>query len=735
MIGQALLYWSNISFTLDGSVGLLLFLILVALLFSLYLYSQTTPVVSRFLRLFLFCLRSLAFIVLLTLLFHPVLSLHRNFTQKPDIAVLIDKSGSLQIVDASHPRSEIVENMLKNSFWTELQHNFNLHFELFSDEVDTTFSLTLLDSLHFDGAGTDIAKALEVSKNRLLDQFYCAAIIISDGIYNVGENPEFLAQRYGVPIYTIGVGDAREKKDVILARVVSNDVVYVNNRVPVDISLSQVGFTGERVQVFLKQGSEVLDQQMITLAADNQEQHLQLFYTAIKTGFQKYQVEIPGLAGEFTLRNNHRSFVVKVLESKIQILLLAGEPSTDYKFITRALQSDENIQLTTLVQRSDNGFYYRPPLDKILNSSPQVIVFLDFPRESLPPAVNQFLNENLIQKKAALFFIQGSEVNIAALRNFANILPFDLRPIPSSPREVTVAPVLYGEELPLVMLTDDRLQNQKIWSDLPPVVTYLNNYTPFPDARVLLQIQPGQSNLPLADNYRKPILLARNLGEQKSLAFLAHGLWRWDLMMWGVGKTNDALLTFLQRAIRWLITREELRRVRIITDKFIYRSGEQVFFQAQVYTDDYQPVEDAEVDVRMTRQKDQYPLRLEPTGNGKYQAQFRIFQGGDYEFKGEAKRGDQFFGADSGKFSVGEHDIEFQQTRMNEPLLQKMAQLSGGVYYTPANFQQLANQLPTEKRQRQRVSDINLWNEWLVLALFLVLLALEWTIRRRRGML
>jgi hypothetical protein len=285
------------------------------------------------------------------------------------------------------------------------------------------------------------------------------------------------------------------------------------------------------------------------------------------------------------------------------------------------------------------------------------------------------------------------------------------------------------------LLTDDRSTNQKNWNDLPPIFTHISNFIPFADCEILLQANPVLSNLPASNNYKKPILISRHFDEQKTLAFLGSGFWRWDFMMWGVGKSNNLMLSFLERAVRWLITRDDLRRVQFNTDKLIYRSGNQVYVQAQVYTDAYRPVDDASVNLKVTHQNEQQEFHLEPIGNGKYQTQFRIFHGGDYDFQGEAKRGDQFFGADTGKFSVGEFDVEFQQTRMNEPLLKKVAQVSGGKYYTAQNFTDINNELQVEIKEQIRLQEVNLWNEWIVLFLFLFLLAFEWIIRRRKGML
>jgi len=735
MTGFLLLFWLDFSISIEGSFWLLVFVLFVAILFSYFIYKHTIPPVNRFFRMVLFCLRSLALIVLIILLFHPILSIRHKYLQKQSVAILVDKSRSLQIKDSNVERADLINSILKDGIWEELNEDFSLHLFPFSNTIDTTFTIDNIDSLKYDGEGTDISGALEISKSRLLNQFYSNAILISDGIFNMGENPEFYAQQYGSPIQTIGVGDPTEKKDIVLNQVLTNDVVYANNRIPVDVTISHIGFKGKKIQVLLKQDNKIIDQQNLTLEDDNLEKHVKLSYLTEEPGFQKYQIDIPVLSEEFTRRNNTRNIVVKVLESKMRILLLAGEPGLDFKFIKRALEVDENIELTSLVQRKDGGFYPRINLNSIIQKDFQLFIFLGFPRWTIPRSFSNFLSDKLIKQKKPLFFFQGNNQNATTLRQFTEILPFDIGSRPQTVREVVVNPTILGEDSPIVLLTDNRSENQKNWNDLPPIFTFVSNFTPFADSDILLDINPILSNLPASGNYRKPILISRTFGEQKTLVFLGQGLWRWDFMMWGVGKSNNLLLTFLERSVRWLITRDELKRVRFTTDKMIYQSGNQVYMQAQVYTDDYRPVENASVDLQVLHENEQQEFHLESLGNGKYQTQFRVFEGGDYIFQGEAKRGDQFFGADTGNFSVGEFDVEFQQTKMNENLLQKVAQLSGGKYFTPQNFREVANELPVENKEQIRIQEINLWNEWLVLILFLLLLAFEWIIRRRKGML
>lgn len=723
----------NFNISLDGSLWLLVSLIILALAFCIYIYQQTTPPTSSGFRIALLVIRSIALISLMSLLFHPILQIRDEYVQKPDVAVLVDNSKSLQIEDSGIRRSDFVQDLIKPKHWESLNDQFNLHFFPFQTDIDTNF--TLNDTLRFDGEGTDISRALDLGKKRLLNGFYTSAVLISDGNYNTGENPEFFAQRYQVPIHVIGVGDASKKKDIIVERVVTNEVVYTNNRVPVDVTLKQEGFKDKRVDLLLKQGNNVIDRQLVKLGESGQEQKIRLFFTPDEAGFLEYSIEVPVLDDEFTPKNNFRNIIVKVLESKINILLIAGEASLDLRFLQRAFEDDENIQVSTLVQKKGGGFYSKKGLSAILKEDYQLFIFLGFPRRPIANTVMNYLNERLSLQKKPVFFIQAPQMDLGALGVFSDFLPFRPETNLKSPREVVVGPTTAGENTPVVLISDNHSENRQIWNNLPPISTFRNNFKPTSDSEILLQVEPSLSNLPNSQESRMPILVSRLFNDQKSLALMGYGIWRWDLMMWGAGKTNTTLLKFLQRAVRWLITRDEAKQVKFATDKLIYHSGEQVYVQAQVYTQDYQPVEGALVQLSVKHSDDRKDYVLKPIGNGKYETQFRVFQGGDYQFWGDAWREDKFFGADSGKFSAGQFEIEFQQTRMNEEMLQRIAQVSGGTYLTADTFQQLENELNSEGRVLVKNREINLWNEWFSLIVPIFVLAVEWTLRRRRGML
>jgi hypothetical protein len=93
---------------------------------------------------------------------------------------------------------------------------------------------------------------------------------------------------------------------------------------------------------------------------------------------------------------------------------------------------------------------------------------------------------------------------------------------------------------------------------------------------------------------------------------------------------------------------------------------------------------------------------------------------------------------DRGQFAVGSLTLEFRATRANAALMRQLAQRSGGTAFAPAN----ADDLPIQLAQSETFAPVALQNErdrelWHVswfLAAIIALLAAEWTLRKRRGM-
>jgi len=720
---------ADIALKTNGNQLLLLFAIVAAAALSFYVYRNTIPPVSGLWRALLASLRGLAIILVVLLLFEPILSITREKLEKPVVAVLIDDSASMNLKDEKGGRAQAVREVLANNLFQSPPGDLDVRFFPFSHEIEGE-ALAPPDSLTFDGDGTNIRSALEALSERLSEQNFVSVVLVSDGGNNLGDSPIRLAKTYGVPIHTVAIGDPTQQTDLLVSNYVTNEIAYSEAEVPVEVYVKGTGFKDRKIPVSLKQNGRTLDTQFVTLTGNSLEQKVQLTFKPEKAGLFKYDIEVPEMAGELTSLNNRKSFYTKVLKNKLRVLLVAGAPGPDLLFLKRALIRTENFQVTTFIEKYRGEFYGPSPV--VDTQDYDCAVFIDYPRSASKQRDLDHFKQMFATGKPALF-MPGKQTDLDKLMQWQEFLPLAQKPRRVAERSVYLKIPPQGLYHPLLRLSDDYLENEARWQELPPVFTNLVLSTLAHSAKTIIVTDPQRSGL--ARRGQSPFMTVLDSGSRKSIFLAGYGLWRWDLLMWGVGKNNETYLRFIRNALRWLTTREESKLVRVVSNKEIYRSGEEVEFSAQVYFEDYRPVDGAEVVVQLQSGETQHELTLNGIGDGRYEGTLQILEGGDYEFSGTAHQQGRVIGRDTGKFSVEPFSLEYQNTAMNRDLLQRVAQESGGQYYTADKVDSVRANMSFPRKYVTLTSEWELWNRLPVLALCILILAGEWLLRKRKGML
>ena len=336
---------------LSSSFHVLLLLSSFAAAFALawFSYRITIPPVSRTKRFILIALRGAGLFFLIFLIGEPFLSIIHHTTEQPAVAVLIDNSQSMSIKEITGSRAAILRSVISSDVWNELKSKSAVSFFLFDTKTKEINTLAA-DSISLNGAETNISQALKSTKKLFAGGNLQATILVTDGNSTVGSDPLYDAEDMGVPVFTVGIGDTSEQKDILIRKVLTNELTYTGNRLPMNVTVHSSGFGGEHVQVTLKSNGKELDQQLLTLETGSREYAVTLSCIPDQEGMQKYTVELSSLPGELTPQNNHQSVFVKVLKSKMQVALIAAVPSEDVAFIRRALESDKNIDLKTFIE-------------------------------------------------------------------------------------------------------------------------------------------------------------------------------------------------------------------------------------------------------------------------------------------------------------------------------------------------------------------------------------------------
>lgn len=704
-------------------------LVFGAALLSFVFYRFTLPAVPPGRRFLLSTLRGAALALLLTLFCEPLLRLAFVTRHPPVIAVLADNSQSMTITDRSGDRAGIMRNLLRKEIPSVMPRGVLPLYATFG-AVSSPFSSLPPDTLPFNEEVTDIAAALRGLAQERESSNVRAALFLTDGTFTIGENPVHEAGRSGIPIFTVGIGDTSEQKDVLVSRVAANDIVYAGSAVPVDVSIKSSGLSGERVEVTLQEGPRVLDRKPVVLPAGTAETSVTLAYTPGAEGTRRYSVRVSPIAGELTGANNHREFMVRVLKSKLRILIVASGPGADLAVIRQTLSEEKNFTVVTRTQKAASGFY-EGTLTEADADSADCLVTIGMPSSSTDAVTIRRLNDIVVRKHTPLLFIGGKGIDHARVAAMAPSLPVTADFPSPMEQEVEFVPEAAQRTNPL--LASDPATGIAAWTRMPPVYATQTVYRAR-DGAVVLGF-PRVHNVLLT----QPFMATRSLAGTKTLAVLGYGLWRWRLMAQGNPETEGMFSSFLGAAVTWLASRDAGKGVRVRTTKDEFSSGERIEFAAQVYNASAQPVDNAQLRVTVRSGDQTAETELRPIGSGRYQGGIDGLSQGEYNFSAHAASEGAALGDDAGSFTVGGLNLEFLDTRMNEGLLRQLATRTGGRFFAAREAARLRGALDSLStlgvHEELRTVAFEPARRPEVLGLLILLFAAEWIIRKRSGML
>ncbi|MCK4223995.1 MAG: hypothetical protein KAX39_02365 [candidate division Zixibacteria bacterium] len=704
-------------------------LFILALLFAILTYRHTFPPLSKRKKALLLTLRIIAIFSLFLVLSEPILTIARRVSQKPVIALLLDISRSMNLKGANIKRIEELQSLLKSDIFEKVSSEAELKTFGFADSlISLDIKGEFPDSL---GTATSIGEAIELVQKEFKEKNLVGIVILSDGANNLGEDPVVVAKSKDTPIYTCGVGEYTPPKDVSIERIVYNDIAYVDDQIPIQVDVSQAGFDNLKIPVSIKEKKATLAQQNLSLGKSGASQTVDFSITPKEAGLHQYRLSIPFQKEESVKENNQRSFTIKVLKSKIKILLIAGSLNWEYTFLKRALERDRNIELETLVYgKEGKPILGRFPQGEKQLSSFDILIFVDPPKFILKGHKKETEGFVFNQGGSALFLLGKNFMDTHGFMEISSLLPFDPsgKSITFSSANLNLKLTEEGKLHPVTQLVENSEENTKIWSDLPPFLGAVILGSATKDATNLA----GFKN-PLIPDILSSGIVVRNYGKGKVMAITVTPFWRWDFLLWGIGKDNQIYQTFWNNSIRWLVVREDMDLINLFTDKKIYKSGERITFKAKIFDQNYQKISDASVVVNIKGEAlpDSEVINLSLGELGDYTATLRSLPPGKYLFEGKVFRDGKRIGKKRGEFLVEEYSVEDSDLKTDFDLLKRIAEVSGGKYYEKEQIENLTQDLDLIEKEEQKKKEIQLWNHPLLLAIFVLCLSIEWAIRKR----
>lgn len=708
-------------------------LVVVALVASIVTYRGVEPDPGTPLRGVLVGLRTLGIAALLLMLFEPLLRLTMSVTTTPHVAIAIDVSKSNGMRDRSGERAPVTRKVIG-----ELQEKLrdrgytNADVVVFDDVVrDTTLEAS---SVEFKGFRTDLGNVVRGMANRGETRDYGAVILITDGNATSGDNPMFDAERSGIGFHSVGIGDSIPPRDVAVQSIVATSVAYVGKATTVSSDVLLGGTEPQDVELVLEDNGAEVSRQNVTVQPGIPST-VSFVWTPRQDGVRKIVVRAVQTAGEFTLANNAAAEFVRVRKDKRTVVLVAGAPSPDVTFIRSVLEADPTITVSTFIQKQGSTFYEGEPSPQLLRDA-QACFLIGYPTATSSRNVTQLL-ASAWKDGLSMFFIASRDVAYDKLYDLADVVPF--RVASSRPQEfqitADVSPTSVSNPLLQLGGSDDAAQ----WNSLPPIYRTETFVQATSGSSVLATIRVG--NAPLEE----PLILSNDRGPARSAAFLGYGLYRWKLLSEGPQRTRGNVDvtsffdTFIGNAVRWTSVRDDERRIRIRPTRSLYASGESVTFTASIFDASLQPVESADVRVRITG-PERREVVLAPLGNGRYATVVGPLPAGDYAFDGVAKHSESGaeIGREDGRFSVGDVSLEDASLTLNTSFLRSLADRTGARFVTPDNLDALVDAISADPRMKSvaKTFDRELVLRYLPWLLIIAIsaFALEWTVRKRRGL-
>ena len=764
---------------------LLVIVVSFALIIWLYRRESTGRPLTK---LFLAGLRCCLVLLTLFLLSEAVLSVER--TGLPYFVVMVDDSASQGVVDkyadsktraeatalaeiAGRPEADrlaLAQGFLAQDdgkFLRELQTKHRVRLYLTSDATrplgneinkpeQVPAALDRLKKVEARGDQSRLGNGIRQVLTELRGVPPTAIVLLSDGQTTDGETVAKVAEfadRKGVPLFPIGLGDPEAPRDIELTELLVDDVVFVEDLIRFQPKLTAKGFAGTNLTVRLKRrgaspGNPDATEELATIQVkappDGQATRLELQHRPRETGQVTYIVEVDPQPREMQNGNNRVEKTITVREEKLKVLYVDSEPRYEFRYLKTFLDREKSIDLAVVLQASDPQFSNqdRAALATFPSSQEELfdydaVILGDVDPAFLSGSQMTHLAEFVTDKGGGILFVAGENYDPLSFRGtpLEPLLPIDL----SGARNPTAVAggsttsfrpklTVEGRSSPIFRFADDDALSARIWAGLPELLWYFEAPKRKPAAVVLAE-HPSQtgSDGPL------PIMVYQISGAGKSMFHAVDDTWRWR---WRAGDR------FFGRF--WIQTIRFLARSKLLGQKKAELRTERRRYLRN------QPVE---VKVRFPNPGDapvggEVAVEVEHKGHGSRRLTLRTASGSKNIFEGvipQVVEGEYEVrllpppvlegGLPTTRFTVDPPAGETERTEMNQAELVRAATLSHGKFYTPTDAAGLLDDLPTPQQVPLDTDPpIALWNTWPVLTLFLTLLVAEWVLRKRAKM-
>jgi len=676
--------------------------LLVGLSLAWLLYRNTEHL-NKNTRYALAAARAVIITTIAFLLFFPLLRTVSYELEKPIIVIGQDNSLSVGAITPAGFDQAAYERDLK-SLSEQLSNKFEVKIYNFSDSVGAGYDFSN------KGKISNASKFIRKLNDQLLNRNVGAVIIASDGIFNRGGSPLYDLNKLKAPVYTIALGDTIPKKDLLIANVNSNDIVYLDNEFTAEVQIQAFESKGSQAILKVLQDGKVLQTQTIAINANPFVKTLPIKIKASKLGLKKYTLSLNTLPNEISTQNNSQHLFIDVIDAKQKVLIAAAAPHPDITVFKQAISGNERYEVKVAIAED---------LDN-LNPKDYGLVLL----YQLPAASNvglSFLNK-LKESNVSIWYVLGAQSNLMAFNQYQKGITYSGNANSLQETYATVNPNFSTFDI-----TEEEV---KTIAGFDPLLVPFGTVTVNAEASIALNQRIGKINT------QYPQLFFSTENGKKVEYLIGEGIYKWKLGEALKGAEESVINSLISKSVQYLSVKDDKRKFKAYTTKNTFDENENITINAVLYNDSYVAVNKPDVNIQIKNESGKAYNFLFSRTEVAYQLDAGTLPPGNYSYTASTNFGNKQLKA-SGLFYVNNIVAEYQQTIANHQLLSTMASTSNGKMYMPKDLLKIVKDIESNEEIKTLSYENRKYEElinfkWLFV-LILSLLTLEWFFRKRNG--
>ncbi|MCY2983993.1 MAG: VWA domain-containing protein [Planctomycetota bacterium] len=734
-------------------------------------------------------LRAAAFFLILFMLAGPTLYHQRIEGQLSRVRILLDTSTSMGTVDDGDTKAGSESRLARAANWLigdekqagskrgwlqALSQHHRVELRSSSSELgepvlwDSRMNVPLpkSDSIVERGGNSPLGEFLmtslptrESSSNADPEVFtssaqgsevIAAVVLISDGQSNSGVSIGDAAQKYAIektPIFAIGVGNEREPADLGIVTVEHSQRVYrsdrlrgkvtIKERMPAGVQyrisithLDKLIFSkalfsldsGTRSVEFDIPGEPLVDRAKENLPAGSE-------YSTVPIDLR---FEIEGGEPEITLENNAFSSSLWGVNRKNKVLVMDRRGGWELRYIKNAMERDAAWESTVAIGRSTGSQESFPKTRVELFEHDLIVTTLDTARE-LSEEQQVWLTDFVSVSGGGLVILDSKRERGASADHsqLSSLLPVTMldQPMDTSSSSLKLTPAAKNQAAFQLAAGDS--QNDSTWSQMPAPKS-IRAVALAPGAEAMVELSNTVSN-----KTTQPLVATKLFGQGRVIYFAADESWRWRMNVADLYHQR-----FWNQIATWC-----MRAPFAMSDAFasldsgarLYNPSSTITVRAKLKQNDAQPLENATVQAILERDGERYasfPLASEVDARGFYRTTFGPLPQGDYRVRLEVA------GVPSDALSLSTQfvvqppvNLEMQMLASNGEALRQAATLTGGEFAYLDSADAITDKLKQFRQGKMIETQTLLWQSFPWFATIIGLLAAEWYLRKRAGLI